>query len=364
MPVEKKIRSREELAQLCEEWRAEGLTIGFTSGVFDLLHAGHVEYLEKARQECDVLIVGVNSDESVRSFKGPDRPINPEKLRAKVVAALESVDYVFIFPETRNHANIRALKPHLYIKAGDYTADQLTSRELVESYGGRVLLIPLETSISTTRLIEQIRASGEAASRVVEYERAVYFPSPTPEARPAVFLDRDGTINVDVEYLHEPEKFQLLPNAVAGLKLLQELGFRLVIVTTQAGIGLGYFRVEDFFRVNRRMFQLLSPEGVLIDKIYFCPHSVTENCSCRKPKTGLIQQAQKDLNLDLSRSYFIGDKTVDVQTGKNAGLTTILVRTGKAGEDGEYPVKPDYVAEDLLDAARWIAAREGHDAPP
>ena len=355
----RKIKTREELAELSEEWRREGLIVGFTSGVFDLLHAGHVEYLEKAMQECDILIIGVNSDESVRRYKGPERPINPQEQRARVVAALESVDYVFIFSERRNHANIEALRPDLYIKAGDYTADQLTSRELVEAYGGKILLIPVETPTSTTKILEKIRSGGSQNwNQIVEFDRAVYFPAPKPEPRPAVFLDRDGTINEDVEYLSDPEQLQLLPNALEGLKKLQDMGYRLVIVTTQAGIGLGYFRVEDFYRVNRRMFQLLSPAGVVIDKIYFCPHSLAENCPCRKPRTKLLEQAQKDLNIDMAHSYIIGDKTSDIQTGINAGIRTILVQTGKAGKDGEYDVQPDYIARDLLDAANWILEQE------
>ena len=136
------------------------------------------------------------------------------------------------------------------------------------------------------------------------------------------------------------------------------MGYRLIIITTQAGIGLGYFSKEDFYRINRYMFRLLSEEGIQIDKIYFCPHNITDHCSCRKPKTGLIEQAQNDLSIEMEHSFFIGDKTSDIQAGKNAGLKTILVKTGKAGSEQEYPVKPNYIANDLLDAANWILDQE------
>ncbi len=358
-----KIKSRGELAALCEEFRQEGKRIGFTSGVFDILHAGHVEYLEKARSLCDVLIVGINSDASVQRYKGKNRPYVPQQLRARVLAGLASVDFVFIFEERRNQQNILALRPDFYIKAGDYSPEQLTSKEVVESVGGRVVLIPVKTKISTTDIVQKILQAEQGASgQVVEKENAVHFEKKPGKPAPAVFLDRDGTINEEVEYLHDPAKFRLLPNVLEGLKKLQNMGYRLVIVTNQGGIGLGYYSEEDFYRVNREMFRQLAPAGIQIDKIYFCPHGVTENCSCRKPNIGLIERAVEDLNIDLAHSFMIGDKTIDLETGRRAGIGKILVKTGHAGSDKLYNVTPDYVARDLLDAANWILQRErkGH----
>ena len=357
-----KIRTRDELKTICAQLRCEGKKIGFTSGVFDLLHAGHVEYLEKAKRKCDVLIVGLNSDASVRRYKGSTRPIIPEQQRAQVVAALTAVDYVFIFDERRNQKNIAELKPHFYIKAGDYQPSQLTSKETVESYGGEILLIPIETPVSTSQIIEKIQQldslAGQGPAEVEEHEGAVHFPRRPAKVSPAVFLDRDGTINEDIEYLHEPEKFSLLPGAGEGLRRLQDMGYRLVIVTNQTGIGLGYFTKEDFYRVNRQMFKALAPYEVKIDKIYFCPHNITEKCTCRKPEIGLIRRAQKDLNLDLSKSYFIGDQTLDIETGRRAGMKTILVQTGKAGKDGQFAVQPDFQVKDLVEAAEVILQEE------
>lgn len=354
-----KIKSRRALTQICNRLRQEKKSIGFTSGVFDLFHAGHIEYLEKAKDLCDVLIVGVNSDVSVRRYKGANRPFVPEQQRAKVLAGLSSVDFVFIFNERRNQQNILSLKPDFYIKAGDYLPDQLTSKETVASVGGKVVLIPVESQISTSEIIRRI-ASAECAGNqtVVEKNGAVHFERKLSKAVPAVFLDRDGTINEEVEYLHEPEKFKLLPNVLKGLKKLQNMGYRLVIVTNQGAIGLGYYTKEDFYRVNRRMFQDFAPAGVNIDKIYFCPHNAAENCACRKPNTELIDRAVRDLNIDLSNSFIIGDKTSDLETGRRAGIRTILVKTGHAGKDGLFAVKADYTAEDLLDAAGWILQKE------
>jgi rfaE bifunctional protein nucleotidyltransferase chain/domain len=357
--IQNKIKTRQALARLCQHLRSQNKTIGFTSGAFDLLHAGHVDYLEKAGQLCDVLIVAVNSDLSVKKYKGPDRPIIPLKQRLLLVAALESVDYVFSFNERRNKRNIEALKPDFYIKAGDYLENQLTSSEVVEKFGGKVSLIPLSQSVSTSEIIDRIRAgfSGNT-EKYIEFENTVYYKRKPSKTAPAVFFDRDGTINEELDYLDDPKSFRLLPHVRDGMKKIQDLGYRIVILTNQPGIGMGYYTKQDFYRVNKTMLSQLSGAGILVDKIYFCPHSMAENCECRKPGLALVERARTDLNLDLSRSIIIGDRSTDIATGKRAGMKTILVKTGAAGRDGLYQVEADYQANNLLDAADWILRQE------
>lgn len=141
---------------------ALGRRVGFTSGCFDILHAGHVDYLEKAKAICDCLIVAVNTDASIRKNKGEGRPINPENERLKVVSALKSVDHAFLFDETNNNVNIEMLKPDVYIKAGDYDLTKLSSKSIVEKYGGTVELIPLEYDVSTSDVIERILCKQKA----------------------------------------------------------------------------------------------------------------------------------------------------------------------------------------------------------
>lgn len=360
--TETKIKSREELQQLCDQFRADGLKIGFTSGAFDILHAGHADYLEKASVLCDILIVGVNTDASIQKYKGPDRPIIGQKYRLRLVAALEAVDFIFLFDERRNQRNIEALHPDYYIKAGDYSPEKLTSKEDVEKYGGEVRLIPVTETISTTEIIEKLAGSaGGGHSRFVEEEHAGHFERRPVKQSPAVFLDRDGTINEEILYLHEPEKFKLLPNVLEGIRKFQDMGFRIVILTNQPGIGMGYFSKEQFYAVNREMLRQFSKAGILVDKIYFCPHSKSEQCECRKPGLALVKRAEEELNLDLSRSVFIGDKTSDIETGKRAGAHTLLVKSGFHGEDGEFDVNPDGKVADILLAAEVILAweREG-----
>ena len=357
--ISDKIKSREELKKICDRLKRNGKTIGFTSGAFDLIHAGHVDYLEKAKQICDTLVVGVNSNRSIQKYKGLDRPVLGEDQRVKVIAALESVDYVFLFNERRNQKNIEALKPNYYIKAGDYKLEGLTSKEVVKQYGGEIRLIPIKEEISSTHIIDKIvYSTSHRSGRFVEEGGAVHINRRPSKKSQAVFLDRDGTINEDVGYLHKPERFKFLINALEGLKKIQEMGYRIIIVTNQPGIGLGYFPEEDFYEVNRVMLKAFSKAGIMVDKIYFCPHSKAEKCSCRKPNQALIERSKEELNLDISRSFMVGDKTSDMEMGKRAGMRTILVETGFKGEDGEYSGEPDYWAKDILDAAHFILKNE------
>jgi rfaE bifunctional protein nucleotidyltransferase chain/domain len=354
-----KIKTRDELIPICGGLRDKGKRIGFTSGSFDLLHAGHVDYLQKARDACDCLIVGLNTDSSVKRYKGDNRPINPELQRLIVITGLQSVDYAFLFTERRNHENIRLLKPDIYFKAGDYKPEQLTSGDLVESYGGKVVLIPIEYDTSTTQIIEKLGQGAKTENSYREEEPNIgHFHIRPEKSSPAIFLDRDGTINPDISYLHEPEKFQFLPGVVEGLKLFRQMGYRLIIITNQGGIGLGYYTKEDFYNVNRRMMTLLSKEGIMLDKIYFCPHSLADNCQCRKPGTELVLRARDDLNLDLSNSYFIGDSWVDIEAAKAAGIVSILVTNQLPVDLSLLKIQPDMVTDNLQTASQIILTRE------
>ena len=339
-----KIVTREELVRLREELRSAGKRVGFTSGVFDIVHPGHVEYLEQARAQVDVLLVGLNSDSSVKANKGETRPIVPQRARAEVIAGMQAVDYVFIFSERNNNLNIELIKPDVYLKAGDYSPDQLTSKKIVESYGGEVKLVPFRAGLSTTEIIEKISLMAQSE----EGQQIVY------EQRPAIFVDRDGTINEHVEYLSDPKLFREIPGGLAALARLRGLGYRIIVVTNQPGIGLGYFSREDLFAVNREMLKQASQAGCAIDKIYFCSHSKADNCECRKPSPYFLKRAEQELNIDLSKSFMIGDMSPDIQFGKNGGCRTVLVKTGRGGEDGICQVAPDYEAPNLAEAAAWI----------
>ncbi|SHK55785.1 glycerol-3-phosphate cytidylyltransferase [Selenomonas ruminantium] len=149
---------RNDIEKLAEILRKGGQKVVFTNGCFDILHAGHVTYLEAARAQGDVLILGLNTDESVRRLKGPERPINSEMDRAKVVGALKAVDYVVFFGEQTAEAVIAEVKPDVYVKGGDYTLETLPEAKIVQSYGGKVAFIDMVEGRSTTNIIKKIKS--------------------------------------------------------------------------------------------------------------------------------------------------------------------------------------------------------------
>ena len=148
---------RDEAIRFVNEQRAAGRTIVFTNGVFDLLHPGHVRYLRRARDLGDALLVGVNSDRSVRANKGPDRPLTPEAERVEILESLECVDGVVIFDEDTPHELVAALQPDVLVKGADWAEDAIVGRDIVEGRGGRVVRVPIERGHSTTTIVDRIR---------------------------------------------------------------------------------------------------------------------------------------------------------------------------------------------------------------
>ena len=160
-----------------------------------------------------------------------------------------------------------------------------------------------------------------------------------------------------IEYLSEPDRVKLLPGVIEGLKKFQDNGFALVVVTNQQGIGLGYCTKEDFYAVNREFLRQVSRAGISIDKVYFCPHSVADQCECRKPGIKLIERAVQEVPSDLSRSVMVGDMTSDIECGSRAGLTTVLVGSGRGGSDAMFPAQPTLRVASFADVVDALAAR-------
>lgn len=175
---------------------------------------------------------------------------------------------------------------------------------------------------------------------------------------PIVILDRDGTINVERNYLSDPDEVELLDGAAAGLRRMQELGAKLVVVTNQSGLARGYFDRDRLDAIHGRLRDLLEAEGVHLEPvIYVCPHHPDDACSCRKPAGGLVEQAAADLGFDPELTFVIGDKACDVEMGQRFGATTVLVRTGYGTHtETDEAVWPDFVVDDLVEAAGLLAS--------
>jgi D-glycero-D-manno-heptose 1,7-bisphosphate phosphatase len=184
--------------------------------------------------------------------------------------------------------------------------------------------------------------------------------------RPAVFIDRDGTLTEEVGYVNHPSRLRLLPQSGAAVRRLNQAGIAVVVVTNQAGIARGYFSPEVLAAVNATLVSQLKDEGAHLDGVYVCPHHPTEGeapyrlvCDCRKPKPGLLLRAASDLGLDLGRSTLVGDKGSDLVAARAVGVRAVLVLTGYGLGEWEYrrsalPVQPDHVADDLRGAADWV----------
>ncbi|MEP6944765.1 MAG: HAD family hydrolase [Acidobacteriota bacterium] len=170
--------------------------------------------------------------------------------------------------------------------------------------------------------------------------------------RPAIFVDRDGTLIREVDHLSDIGELSIFPFTATALDLLRAAGYMIVVVTNQSGIGRGYFDEPSMHLIHD---QIKSELGERIDGFYFCPHLPDAGCRCRKPSLGMIEAACLDLGIDLDGSWMIGDKRIDVETGYNAGIATAMVLTGYgAGDLGSLERKPDIIAENLLAAAEMI----------
>lgn len=193
------------------------------------------------------------------------------------------------------------------------------------------------------------------------------------EKHPAVFLDRDGTVNEQMGYINHISRFHLLPGAAKAIRLLNDKGIPVVIVSNQSGLARGYFPVELLDEVHEKMNRLLAEEGASIDGLYYCPHhpeakeeQYRDTCNCRKPKTGMLLQAAEELNLDLSRSFLVGDRWSDIKCANNAGCTAVHVLTGYGKGDYQYirptqNIQPSHVADDLYAAVEWILQKMEDD---
>jgi len=190
--------------------------------------------------------------------------------------------------------------------------------------------------------------------------------------RPGVFLDRDGTINKEIGYLHEIEKLSLIPGAAHAIKRLNDHHIPVICVSNQSGVARGLFTVECVHMVHKRLDELLAVDGARLDGIYFCPHHPTKgeypylmDCECRKPQTGMLKKAASDFDIDLHHSYLIGDRISDIQTAQNANLKAILVLTGYGQKELETldqmaHYKPDLVCQDIVAAIDWILKQLKH----
>lgn len=236
------------------------------------------------------------------------------------------------------------------------------------------LLVPnIETGriygYHTTEYIKDAGTPERFAAVSIEQRQGLWKKKNLGNQQKCIFLDRDGTINIYRGLIADIDMLELEKNAAEAVRLINASGYLAIVVTNQPVVARGLCMPEDVELIHKKLETLLGNQGAYLDEIVYCPHHPDKGfpeeneaykirCSCRKPGIGMIERMSEKYNIDLSKSYIIGDSTVDIQTGKNAGLKTVLVKTGQAGEDGKYEVKADYEVCDILEAVKLIAASE------
>lgn len=224
---------------------------------------------------------------------------------------------------------------------------------------------PIDHRCMTEVTVEQVYGAAVqhlplvAPPSVAEPEPPLSSVSSPSLAGVTVFLDRDGTLNVDTGYVKSPDDFTVLPGVGAALARLKQAGARLVVVTNQSGLGRGYFTSKDLEAIHNKLRLVLAEDGVTLDGLYFCPHHPDDRCNCRKPARGMIDRALAELQVDLSRAYVIGDSIRDVELAKQVGAHSLLVMTGPSGAKAladltARGLSPDHVADSLSRAVEWI----------
>ena len=202
--------------------------------------------------------------------------------------------------------------------------------------------------------VEELRSGLIAAKNLKNKQRAI-------------FLDRDGTMNVSKGFISKAEDLELIPGTIEAVKAINKSGALAVVITNQPVIARGECSFEELHNIHNKLKTLLGEKGAFVDDIFYCPHHTDKgferevpelkfDCECRKPKTGMVMNAVEKYNIDLSQSYMVGDSTMDLETARNAGVKSVLVNTGFAGNDGKYSRKCDIEAKDLLDAVEKIKA--------
>lgn len=222
----------------------------------------------------------------------------------------------------------------------------------------------------STEYVKDVGTPDRLIAAEKDIEKKIVSKKNLSNKQKCIFLDRDGTINKYIGFVDSPEQLELEEGVGEALSKINKSDFLSMLVTNQPVVARGMCTEDDVQRINNKLEMLLGDTGAYLDAISFCPHHPDKgyegenvfykiDCECRKPKTGMIEKLAKLYNIDLARSWIIGDTTVDIMTGKNAGLHTILIKTGMAGKDGKYDILADYEADSLLEAVGIILSKEG-----
>jgi len=317
-----------ELEKIISELKENNSKIGCITGSFDLLHDGHKEAIKFSKENCDELIVLVNSDQSIKKYKGPTRPIENENKRIENLDSLYNDCYFFLFDYLIPNILIEIIKPNIYFLSDEWVSSPI-EKLVIDKYGGEIKSHPTVIGESTTK----------------------YIPKDS-NSKGAIFLDRDGTINEDFGYIDSTEKIEIKKNNLDGLVKMAYLDFSIFVVTNQSGVSKGLFTEKKLKEINNHLVNVVHLNGGRIDKVYYDTSDSNSPSSFRKPHIGMVEQAVSEYGISLSKSWIIGDKDTDIELGKNCNMKTILIKNSK------YPYKfllsPDFKVNNLDEAYKII----------
>jgi rfaE bifunctional protein nucleotidyltransferase chain/domain len=322
------IKSLPELRKLAEEHKINNFKLGTINGTFDLLHSGHIDAFNFATNNCDKLFILINSDESVRLYKGPSRPKDKEAERAKKIQNAYPDAFIYIFDELNPLSVLEEIMPNVHFIGSDWGNKSL-EQELVERSGGEIKFIVKKKEISTTTILEE-KGANELSNR-------------------AIFLDRDGTIIIDKEYLKNIDDIEFFPQAINSLLKLSNLGYFLFIVSNQSMVGRKMSTKENALKINKEIVKQLKDKGVEIKESFLDFSHPNDPSNTRKPNIEFLKVAASKYDLALKDCWVIGDKSSDIIFGKRGNTKTIQI-------NGSYRISnfADFIANNLGEAYKII----------
>lgn len=357
-----------------------GVNINYFTETIPLGTAGALAYLKESLQSDFLLLMGdlfitvdfkrfinrhMNTDAMITLFSHPNsHPYDSDLLMTddddRVTGWLSKKDTRKDYYKNLVNAGLYIINPKLLDKLDEgrnYDLDkEIIAPSIVEGYVYAYKSTEYVKDIGTPERLHSVESdikNGIPQSRCLNKKQK------------CIFLDRDGTINKHKGFINNTEEFELEAHVIDAIKKINESEYLAVVVSNQPVIARGECTFEELNQIHRKMETLLGEKGAYIDGIYFCPHHTDKgfegevpelkiNCDCRKPKTGMLKRAARDMNIDLSASWMIGDTTVDIKTGENADMKTCLVLTGEAGNDLKYSVTPDITCINLLESVNTI----------
>lgn len=308
------------------------MTIGMISGSFDKLHDGHKHALRFSKNYCDHLIVLVNSDESIKTYKGKNRPFEDIEIRLNNLERFDDEFIIFEFDDLIPNRFIEAVKPDFYFLSEEWSKNPV-EKSIIDKLDCKLVIHTSLPGFSTSKntLINKDKKLNENA---------------------AIFFDRDGTINEDTGYLTDVSEIKISDENFKGLKLISQLQYLNIIISNQSGVEKGYLSKDKVNKINEVLVNKIESFGGRIDKVYFDVSSDENPSKFRKPNNGMILRAVDEFNIVLKNSWLIGDKDTDIELAKKNNIKSIYIENKMYKYTSEF--KYDYKVRDLFEAYRII----------